>query len=149
MCHLQEFHKKYKDKGLVILGFDCADDKQIALEMLRENNATFTNIIDSTEAAQKVCFNDYQTKGASAVPMSYIIDRDGNVVDAWYGYYPDQSKALAAFQKSGGVLAETIRQEASKKTENVAAAERWLFEAIRTADYVYNAFLIIIFSFAW
>jgi glutathione peroxidase-family protein len=115
MCHLQEFHKKYKDKGLVILGFDCSDDKQIALEMLRENDATFTNIIDSSEAALKVSFHDYQTKGASAVPMSYIIDRDGNVVDAWYGYEEGQPKAIAAFKKAGGELAETIRQEANNK----------------------------------
>ena len=120
MCHLQEFHKKYKDKGLVILGFDCADDKQIALDMLRENDATFTNIIDSSEAAQKVCFHDYQTKSASAVPMSYIIDPDGNVVDAWYGYEEGHSKAIAALQKAGGELAESIRQEANAKDEKSA-----------------------------
>ena len=139
MCHLQEFHKKYKDKGLVILGFDCADDKQIALDMLRENDATFTNIIDSSEAAIKTCFFDYQTKGASAVPMSYIIDRDGNVAAAWYGYEEGQPKAIAALKKAGGELAETISQESNanvKKSANEvnAAAER-LFEAIRTADY--------------
>ena len=153
MCHLQEFHKKYKDKGLVILGFDCADDKQIALDMLRENDATFTNIIDSSEAALKVCFHDYQTKGASAVPMSYIIDRDGNVAAAWYGYEPGQSTAIAAFKKAGGELAETIRQEENNKdkkwADDVTAAEQRLFEAVRTADYVYHAFLIIVFSFAW
>ncbi len=27
-------------------------------------------------------------------PMSYIIDRDGNVVVAWYGYEEGESKSL-------------------------------------------------------
>jgi hypothetical protein len=153
MCHLQEFHKKYKDKGLVVLGFDCSDDKQIALEMLRENDATFTNIIDSSEAALNVCFQDYQTKGASAVPMSYVIDRDGKVVEAWYGFDGDESKTKSVLKKAGGELAETLRQEADNKDEksanDFAAAAQRLFEAIRIADYVYNAFLTIINSFAW
>ncbi len=139
MCHLQEFHQKYKDKGLVVLGFDCADDKQIALDMLRENGATFPNIIDSSEDANKVCFQDYQTKGASAVPMSYIIDRDGNIVDAWYGFGEGHQKAIAALQKTGGELAEAIRQEvnamAAQSADEVVAAAQRLFQAIRAADY--------------
>ena len=56
MCHLQELYVKYKSKGLVILGFDAADDKKIALDMSVENGATFPNIIDSSETAEKVCF---------------------------------------------------------------------------------------------
>jgi hypothetical protein len=141
MCHLQEFHKKYKDHGLVVLGFDCADDKQIALEMLRENGVTFPNIIDSTEAARKVCFRDYQTKSVSAVPMSYIIGRDGNVVDAWYGYEHTHSKAIAAMQKSGGELADVLHKEMESKVapsaDEVAAAAKRLFKIIRDADYDY------------
>jgi glutathione peroxidase-family protein len=56
MCHLQELYTKYKSKGLVVLGFDASDDKKIALQLLRENGATFPNILDSSDAAQKVCF---------------------------------------------------------------------------------------------
>jgi hypothetical protein len=139
MCHLQELYAKYKDKGLVALGFDASDDKEIALEMLRENGATFPNIIDSSETAEKVCFQEYQRSGSSAVPMSYIIDRDGKIVDAWYGYYEGEPKSIAAIQKTGGELAEAVRQEAEAKVKQSAeevfkAAER-LFEAIRRADY--------------
>ena len=28
----------------------------------------------------------------SAVPMTYVIGRDGKVVDAWYGYDPDRNR---------------------------------------------------------
>jgi hypothetical protein len=139
MRHLQQFHLKYKDKGLVVLGFDCSDDKNIALEMLRENDATFTNIIDSSEAALKTSFHDYQTKGASAVPMSYVIDRDGVIVDAWYGYDEGEPKAIAALKKAGGELAEAVSQEINaeiaRSADEIHAAAQRLFEAIRSADY--------------
>jgi peroxiredoxin len=34
----------------------------------------------------------YETLGGmSAVPMTYVIGRDGKVVDAWYGYERDRA----------------------------------------------------------
>ena len=139
MCHLQELYAKYEAKGLVILGFNASDDTKIALEMLRENGVTFPNIIDSSDAATRVCFQQYQGAYGSAVPMNYIIDRDGKVVDAWYGGGREHPKAIAAMRKAGGKLGEAIREEISAKTAKAApevarAAER-LFQAIRAADY--------------
>jgi peroxiredoxin len=115
MCHLQELYAKYSDKGLVVLGFDASDDKQIALEMLRDNKVTFPNIIDSSDAAMKVCFQQYQRFGRSAVPMSYVIGRDGKIVDAWYGYEKGEARTVAAMQKVGGELAESIVREEQKE----------------------------------
>ncbi len=122
MRHLQQLHARFGDKGLVILGLDCADDKNIALEMLRDNGATFPNVIDSSDAAHKVCFQQYQGKWGSAVPMSYIIDRDGKVVSAWYGGKESHPKALAALEKLGGELAEAIRQEIGASGANTKAS---------------------------
>jgi len=95
MFHLQEIHEKYKDKGLVILGFNCSDDKKIALEFLSKNSATFPNILDSSAAAIRTAFQGYRVSG---VPVSYIIDREGKVVDAWYGNY---ERALGVLEKLG------------------------------------------------
>ena len=123
----------------MILGFDASDDKKIALEMLHENGATFPNIIDSSDAAMKVCFQQYQGRYGSAVPMNYIIDRDGKVVDAWYGGGREHPKAIMAMRKIGGQLADAIRQEmdeqAAKAAPEVAAAARRLFQVLRDADY--------------
>ena len=96
MRHLQRLHEKYKDKGLVILGFNCADDNQIALDFMRENSATFPNILDSSSAAVKVGFDGYKMSG---VPLNYIIDREGKVVDAWYGYEEGHKRALTVLEK--------------------------------------------------
>jgi peroxiredoxin len=35
----------------------------------------------------------------SAVPMTYVIGRDGKVVDAWYGY--EEDRAPKALKKLG------------------------------------------------
>jgi len=98
MCHLQELHEKYKDKGMVILGFNCSDDKRIAMEFLKENSATFTNILDSSDAATRTGFEGYRMSG---VPLNYIIDKEGKVVDAWYGYEKGHKRALDALRKAG------------------------------------------------
>lgn len=103
MCHLQKLHEKYSDKGLVILGFNSADDRKIALEFLGENGATFPTILDSSDAAKKVGYRDYRMTG---VPLNYVIDRQGKVVDAWYGYEERHQRALAALEKAGLKLEE-------------------------------------------
>jgi hypothetical protein len=139
MCHLQELYAKYSGKGLVVLGFNASDDKKIALEMLRANGVTFPNILDSSEAATTVCFRKYQGAYGSAVPMSYVIDREGKVVDAWYGYDEGEPRAIAALRRTGGELAEAIRRDMDAKVvqsaKAVAADAKRLFEAIRAADY--------------
>ena len=88
----------------------------------------------------KGLFSGVPGRYGSAVPMNYIIDRDGKVVDAWYGGGKEHPKAIAALQKTGGELAEAIRQEMDdarrrKAAPEVAAAAQRLFEAIRAADY--------------
>jgi len=98
MCHLQELHEKHADKGLVILGFNCSDDKKIAMEFIAENKATFPTILDSSEKAGRISHTDYKCTG---VPLNYVIDRQGKVVDAWYGYEKGHKRALTALQKAG------------------------------------------------
>lgn len=98
MCHLQTLHEKYRDKGLVILGFNCSDDRKIALEFIAENKATFPTILDSSQTAMMVQLQEYRGSG---VPLNYIIDWEGKIVDAWYGYEEGHKRALAALEKAG------------------------------------------------
>ncbi len=100
MPHLQKLSEKHKDKGLVILGFNCADDKKIARIFMRDNSVTVPNILDSSDAAKKIISDDYKNRSGT-VPLSYIIDTQGKVVDTWYGYDKDHKRALAALKKTG------------------------------------------------
>ena len=97
MVHLQKLHEKYGQKGLVILGGNFADEKQIALDFLRENSATFPTILDSSQTANKVSFH-YR---ASGVPLNYIIDQKGKIADAWYGYEKGHRRALQVLETLG------------------------------------------------
>jgi peroxiredoxin/outer membrane lipoprotein-sorting protein len=102
--YLQTIHEKYKDKGLVVLGFNCSDDKKLAMEFLDEFNATYPNIIDTTKAAQDIFFHKYQTlQGISALPLNYLIDFKGQVVQAWYGYGGDTDKTFEEALKKIGL----------------------------------------------
>jgi hypothetical protein len=66
---------------------------------LKANQMIFPNIIESSDAAGKAV-SQYETLGGmSAVPMTYVIGRDGKVVDAWYGY--EEGRAQKALKKSG------------------------------------------------
>jgi peroxiredoxin len=95
MRHLQKLHVKYRKQGLVVLGVNTADAKDIAIEMLEENNVDFPNIIDTRDRARAV-MDKYETLGGmSAVPMTYVIDPQGKIVDAWYGYQVGKAKQVA------------------------------------------------------
>jgi peroxiredoxin len=80
---------------LVVLGLNPSDDRKIALDYLAANQVTFPNILDASDAGNQAV-SQYETLGGmSAVPMTYVIDRQGKVVDAWYGYEKDRTqKAL-------------------------------------------------------
>jgi peroxiredoxin len=98
MPDIQHFHNKYKDHGLVVLGLNEADDKQIASNFMRDAGATFSTILDSSEAAQDVAWKSYRTTG---VPVNYVLDRDGKVVDAWYGHLKGHTRETAALKRAG------------------------------------------------
>lgn len=74
-----------------MLGLNTADDRKIALEYLKANAVTFPNILDTSDTANRAV-SQYETLGMSAVPMTYVINREGNVVDAWYGYEKDHTQ---------------------------------------------------------
>jgi peroxiredoxin len=98
MRHLQEFHVKYGGKGLVLLGFNCADDKKIAREFLQENGATFPMILDTSRAAQTMAYRDY---GAGGVPVNYVIDRQGKIVGGWYDNDEGYQRVRTALKEAG------------------------------------------------
>ena len=76
-----------------------ADDRKIALEYLEENKVTFPIILDTSQAAWQAMAQYETLGGMSAVPMTYVIGRDGKVMDAWYGF--ESAKTEQALKKLG------------------------------------------------
>ncbi len=86
-------HEKYHDKGLVVLGVNVADSRKIALSYLKENQVTFPIVLDSSQAGWKAMNQYLALPDLGADPMTYIIGRDGKIVDGWFGYDSDRTKA--------------------------------------------------------
>ncbi len=98
MPYLEKLYKKYKSKGLIVLGFDFADDRQIALDFLCHCSVTFSNVLDNSDEAVKAGFFIY---GARAAPVNYIIDREGKIADAWLGYDQNSTRGVDVLAKLG------------------------------------------------
>jgi len=82
---LQKFYEENRYKDLIILGFNCIDNKKMARRFMRENALTFPNILDSSQDAEKVMLRGYKNK-TKTMPLHTIIDAQGDVMDAWCGY---------------------------------------------------------------
>ena len=84
---------------MVVLGLNTADDRKIALDYLKANEVTFPNILEASDAANRAVMQYETLGGMSAVPMTYVIGRDGKIVDAWYGY--EAARTQQALKKLG------------------------------------------------
>lgn len=91
---LEEMHQKYRNKGLIVVGYNTSDEEKYIRELLNENKVTYPNIYDTSEEARAVQFEKYQKKGYSAVPLNYLVDRNGNVALVWYGYDHGKAKKI-------------------------------------------------------
>jgi len=86
-------YEKYHDKGLVVLGVNVADSRKIALDYLKANHVTFPIILDISPAAREAMNRYLALPDLGADPMTYVIGRDGKIVDGWFGYDGDRTKA--------------------------------------------------------
>jgi peroxiredoxin len=69
------------------------------LDYLKANKVTFPNVLDSSDAANQAMMQYETLGGMCAVPMTYLIDREGKVVESWYGY--GEGRAEKALKKLG------------------------------------------------
>ena len=78
----------------MVLGFNCADSREHALKFIEDFGVTYDNVLDTSMAANQIMMKYETLGGMSAVPMTYVIDPEGKVVDAWYGYQDGKMKQL-------------------------------------------------------
>jgi len=126
-CHrtfpkLQQWHESYKDKGLVILGltnyFGSAEGRKVTqveeLAYLRkfkkQNRLPYGFVVADTNV------ND-MNYGVFSIPMSFLIDRRGNVRFIAFGATEAENLAL------GEMLEKVINEGADKNTAAVGASQ--------------------------
>ncbi len=98
MPYLQSLYAKYKDQGLVVLAVDVLDDRAVTREYLRKQGITFPNILDDSPGANEVYSRDYRV---GTIPLNYLINGDGIVVDGWIGYLEGNARVKSALRTLG------------------------------------------------
>lgn len=102
MPHLQSLAEKIKDKDVVVLGLCVWDEKKDYEQWMPKNKSkysTFQFAFDPEGRGEKnVAKALYKVSG---IPTTYIIGRDGKVVDAHVGFRQDDTRIAESLAKVG------------------------------------------------
>ena len=81
--HLNALHAKYSKQGLVIVGVNALDNRDPA-EFVKTHKLSYRNVKGDSVAS---------LYGISSLPFVMLIDRQGNLIDFYNGYFGEQSDA--------------------------------------------------------
>jgi len=95
--YLQRLHRSYGGRGVVILGVNCGDNRQSVVDFLTKNHVTYLNILVASDAEARFVNNTLNPTGA--VPLTYILDTQGKVVEALLGYEADDTRIETTLEK--------------------------------------------------
>ena len=79
--HLDDLQQKYSDLGFTVFGVNVEQDRASADKVLRDIPVTFPILFDD----ENVVSEQY---GVDAMPMTLLVDRDGQVRHLHRGYKP-------------------------------------------------------------
>jgi cytochrome c biogenesis protein CcmG/thiol:disulfide interchange protein DsbE len=75
---LEQLWRGNRDRGLVVVGFDAQDFRRDARKFMRRNGLTFPVVFDGPG-------DRLQSYGVTGFPETFVIDREGRVVEAFVG----------------------------------------------------------------
>ncbi len=80
----KDLHAKYAEKGLTILAISMDDEpRKILPPFVEQWKIPYTNLIGSDEVAESF-------GGVFGLPTTFLVDRDGSIVDRWVGGVPKE-----------------------------------------------------------
>ena len=92
MPSMETLYKEYREKGLEIIAVNCGENRAAVLAFMNNNNLSFPAVLDSDGKVSGVY-------GVQAIPTSFLIDREGNIVSRIVGSISwDTPKIRAAFE---------------------------------------------------
>ncbi len=129
MPHYEALHRKYRDKGVVILGVCCFDTRELYAKWLTDNRSkyTFQTVFDpigkpatgDKEASAKTIMFQLSRGFMTPLPTTLVINRAGQLVGSYVGYGPAAHDALASLLTMAGV--QLAADDAPKKPAAPAA----------------------------
>jgi thiol-disulfide isomerase/thioredoxin len=92
--HLNEIHKKYKDKGLVVIGQNCWErDEKLVGPFVKNmgEKMTYRVALDNKEGSKggKMAESWMRAAGLRGIPSAFLVDTKGKI--AWIGHPKDLS----------------------------------------------------------
>ncbi|MGH8195549.1 MAG: TlpA disulfide reductase family protein [Woeseiaceae bacterium] len=111
---LAAMQEKYADQGLIIVGVNEDDNESDALAFLQEFQVNFPNVRDADAEL-------FQTYDLIAMPSSYVIDRDGQVVARHLGFTPAQTSEIEATVRQLLTRRATALDQVTRKPDAAAA----------------------------
>ncbi len=84
---MNDMQKRYKSKGLQVIGINLDQERDLAEKFLSANPAQFVVAFDPDGKSAEA----YNVKG---MPSSYIIDRQGNIVKTHIGFRESEVKEM-------------------------------------------------------
>lgn len=77
---MEDLHKKYGEKGLIILAINVDENVAAMKDFLKEHAASFTIVHDATKKL-------VGTANISSMPTSFLLDKDGKVAVVHKGFH--------------------------------------------------------------
>jgi len=95
---LERLHAEYEDRGLVVVGVSIDEKPEAARVYAEKKKIAYPVLYDTAEAPAWDLFK------VKAIPATFLVDRDGNIVAQWTGK-PDpeavESAVAALFEPAG------------------------------------------------
>ncbi|MFM7322722.1 MAG: TlpA family protein disulfide reductase, partial [Armatimonadota bacterium] len=107
MPHLEEVWRKTREKGVAVLAV-CVFDEKSAFEAWVPKNADKYSFPVAFDAAGRDSAKSIAGKlfGVSGIPSTFIIDKDGKVVEGLVGFGGDNDKRLEEALRKAGVAVD-------------------------------------------
>ena len=81
--HLNEIYRKYKDRGVTVIGISVDDNPRVVTAFEKESPIEYTSLMSSEDAEQAF-------GSIVGLPSTYILDREGRVYRSYVGAFPPE-----------------------------------------------------------
>jgi len=81
--HLNEIHRKYKDRGVTVIGISVDDNSRVVTAFEKESPIEYVSLMSSEDAEQA-----FGT--VVGLPSTYVLDKEGRVYRSYVGAFPPQ-----------------------------------------------------------
>ena len=122
--HLNELHLKFKDRGLVVIGQDCWERNDAAVEpFVRNMEAQMTYRVAADDKAGggkgKMADAWLTAAGLNGIPAAFIVDQQGKI--AWIGHPTKMDAAMLEEILAGKFDKDKAAAAARREAEKTAA----------------------------